>query len=168
MLDSHKVSLADYVHLYSPALDWLLQCIAHKAPVVSVHFVPSSCGGAYTDSNGMLGCVPNYSGQIQEKWKFTGVEPYHLFLPPGLHCCQRSSYRGSYKGAFLSAPLHTRAELTLLSFPYEFQESDGKSYPRHKLYYTFGVCLALAQAPSESERLVSYPQLSYSGLHIIN
>lgn len=36
MLETHKLSLADYVHLYSPALDWLLQCIAHKAPVVSL------------------------------------------------------------------------------------------------------------------------------------
>lgn len=34
MLDSHKLALSDYIHLYSPALDWLLQCIAHKAPVV--------------------------------------------------------------------------------------------------------------------------------------
>ncbi len=33
-LTDHKISLTDYVHLYSPAIEWLLQCIAHKATVV--------------------------------------------------------------------------------------------------------------------------------------
>lgn len=37
------------------------------------------------------------------------------------------------------------------------KESDGLSYAKHKLYHTFGVCLALAPAPPESERLVSHP-----------
>jgi hypothetical protein len=37
------------------------------------------------------------------------------------------------------------------------KESDGLSYAKHKLYHTFGVCLALAPAPPESDRLVSHP-----------
>jgi hypothetical protein len=112
MLDSHKLALSDYIHLYSPALDWLLQCIAHKAPVD----VFQTTLAKYRKSGNSL--VLN-----------------HII--------------SSFPPDYIAANARPIAAL--------IKESDGLSYAKHKLYHTFGVCLALAPAPPESERLVSHP-----------
>jgi hypothetical protein len=31
VLAGQKMALADYLGLYSPALDWIMQCVAHRA-----------------------------------------------------------------------------------------------------------------------------------------
>ena len=46
MLDDNRLNLSDYVLLYSPAVEWILQCIAHKADLVSCCSLLCGGGGA--------------------------------------------------------------------------------------------------------------------------
>jgi len=108
MLDANKLTLADYINLYSPALDWLLQCIAHNAPVDVFQTVLTKC---------------RKSGN--------SLVLNHII--------------SSFPPDYIASNARPIAAL--------IKESDGLSYPKHKLYHTFGVCMALASAPPDSERL---------------
>jgi hypothetical protein len=149
MLDSHKLALSDYIHLYSPALDWLLQCIAHKAPVVRT---PAPSLG--TDAFGsrphlfrVCACVcvcVCVTTLVQDVFQTTLAK----YRKSG-NSLVLNHIISSFPPDYIAANARPIAAL--------IKESDGLSYAKHKLYHTFGVCLALAPAPPESERLVSHP-----------
>jgi len=107
MLEENRLTLSDYVILYSPAIEWILQCIAHKADPNIFDIVLSKC------KEGGNGLVLN-----------------HII----------SSFHPDY----IAANADTLANL--------IKDSDD-TFPKYKLYCSFGVCLSLGQGPQEDDKL---------------
>ncbi|XP_064600257.1 VPS35 endosomal protein-sorting factor-like [Liolophura sinensis] len=100
-----KLELPKYLTLFSPALDWILQCIAHKASEKTLLDVLEKC-------------------KTQ---------------------CNSALLLNSIMSAFQPEYIANRA----LQFTELIKECEETGFPKHLLYRTLGLCLVMADPPSD-------------------
>eukprot|EP00043_Microstomoeca_roanoka_P016135 m.163872 g.163872 ORF g.163872 m.163872 type:complete len:929 (+) comp16396_c7_seq1:53-2839(+) len=91
-----RVTMAEYLNLYTPALDWIMQCVAHKADDPTLHAILDACQSTKNSSVLLNGVIASFPPQyvssrasqfihLIKEASDTGLPKYQLFQTLGFN-----------------------------------------------------------------------------------
>lgn len=105
------VEMVTYLSLYVPALDWILQCMAHKTTEVCACYQRAFLSAETTNGCGYRGCLQvcwtdarnNARGKISQTFIFTDVKVFIFLLYCSFSGLVLNAVMSSFKPEFVSA-----------------------------------------------------------------
>ncbi|EGD73723.1 hypothetical protein PTSG_05429 [Salpingoeca rosetta] len=97
-LKEQRISTGEYMHIFSPAIDWIMQCVAHKADAATLREIMDTCQankGSSVLLNAVIASFPTgyvsrratqFISLIKEA-PDTGLPKFQLFRTLGLNVC---------------------------------------------------------------------------------
>lgn len=156
-MSEQRLRIPQYLILYTPALDWILQCLTHEAPEVLLTEVLEKCRNRANRYDFVI-----YQPLITElvSWstflQHVAAELHHDCFPAGIHRKTGAFVHQPNEGIRrirISSGKRQTSQLKLENFRLgSLMAFFSSSIQQHILFRTLGLCLVITE-PKEEEKL---------------